>query len=187
MILTTPYLHVQAIRRRYRDMGRPTLCKPGGYLLNLSSAGVPAVGTETLATVTVDPDSDFVWLSWYYYRQDIPWDPEVAGNGEENDVANQAEIEIRILRTGEALGVPSFQPPILQDWWMNVQQASEVLGTFEGGTDDPIGLWRHYLPEPRIIGAGEAIAARWRAVESGGALQGMILYLSGVRLYTIGG
>lgn len=189
MIVSSPYFHVQAIRRRYRDEGKPTRARPGGYALNLN---FPAAGASTdvlMASLTVDSDSDFVWTSSYFYEQVGPWDPNVAANGEE--ATSAGDLQITLGWTGEKLSTPGFIQPQFFD-----RGASSFGGTDGFGSTEALeaegaaqgmspGIWRMFWPEPITIPAAASVTVE---LSAGGFVvhQGNILFFSGVRLY-VGG
>ena len=196
MIVSTPYLHVQAIRRMYRDQGKPTSCRPGSYSMNLSlltGGGFAPAGSRRISTTTIDKDSDFVWLSSYFYRGDAVWDPEGSDNGEVSSGngggggVDWDTIDIKLLRTGKSLTTPAAMVPMLFDWvFLGGSGFGDSEGTdTDGSTQSDQGIQRCYLGEPVIIPAGETIQAEL-VVGRDNATFGALLVLVGVRLSTIG-
>ncbi len=188
MILSTPYLHVQAIRRRYRDEGKPTIAKPAGYniTLNLPNGNV---GTTVTSHVLIDSDSDFIWLSTYYYVQDAAWDPEVRGNGEITGDAGERNISLEILSTGRTLSNPREVYPSLFDWGAHPFGGNDTGSEMQDGptaNEGEFGILRCYLPEPIVVKGGDRIGATLRIVQAAAPL-GHVLLLSGVRLFMRGG
>lgn len=188
MILSTPYLHVQAIRRRYRDEGRPTIAKPAGYNITLNLPN-GAVGTTVENNVPIDSDSDFIWLSTYYYVQDDPWDPEVRGNGEVTGDVGERNISIQILSSGRTLSNPREIYPAPFDWGAQAFGGNDTGSEMQDGptvNEGEFGILRCYLPEPIVVKGGDRISATIRIVQAAAPL-GHLLLLSGVRLFTRGG
>lgn len=188
MILSTPYLHVQAIRRRYRDEGRPTLAKPAGYniTLNLPNGNVD---TTVENNVLIDSDSDFVWLSTYFYVQDAAWDPEIRSNGEVTGDIGERLLSIQILSSGRTLSNPREIYPGPFDWGAHPFGGNDTGSEMQDGpaaNEGEFGILRCYLPEPIVVKGGDRIAASLRVVQAVGPL-GHLLLLSGVRLFTRGG
>lgn len=166
--VTTPYFHLQAIRRAYRDKGLFTLPKPFTYLLqvNFPNAGVVNPGEIATGRLLIDSDSDFVWYRTSWYAQDAPYNPpqSLSVNTELSswETARPAawEIAIRDLRDGRAWHVVPFIEPILFSGWVGVVAAAtpQADSNLEDVTpivanDVGIGHFPHALPEPIILPA----------------------------------
>ena len=192
MILSTPYLHVQAIRRRYQDEGKPTFAKVGYYLLDMNEPTGNA-GLSFIGSVAMDADSDFVWLSSYLYLQTTVWSSESAADNEEilpPGSSNRQEIQLQIGETGEYLSNPPFMPTIPFDWLQGPivpglnQEGSELIDGEAGVVS--IGTWRHFLPEPIVLKASSTVIGTMRTIVAMPTFHGNVLTLVGVRLY-VGG
>lgn len=191
MIVRTPYIYVQAIRRMYRDAGRPTFAKPGGYGITLNfPGGVGATNDTVVGSLVTDSDSDFVWLSTYFYNQNAAWNPEVAANGIESD--SVGNIKLTLGDTGQQLTTPAFLPLMFVDGSMVafsqtalLPGGSEILEADFAGVRGNVGIWRSFWPEPIIIKATGTVHAE---IQSQGFVSepGNIVYLSGVRLFEKG-
>lgn len=197
MIVNTPYLQVQAIRRRFRDAGRNTYARPFVYVLPVAIAGT-AAGDHGFAALTIDADSDFIWLSSYWMiTGTIPWDPLAPGNGqdlEELSELSRSDRQVRIenLRTGKVISRPQFLPLVMFDRGQanTGQKGSECSVAYEGeiAGQEPVtlGIWRHYWPEPIVLYAGQQVGVTVRAL-AGTLFPGNVMSLAGVRLSPAGG
>lgn len=198
--VNTPYLHVQAIRRMYRDAGRPTFAKAHVYsvVVNIGAAAVEQ-GTNVL---NVDSDSDFVWLSVYHYFQRGAYDAgagsAVAGNesGQEAQLVVEKDILFTVQRTGRRLHNVEFTADTMtgapQLGLIAGQQldpdADKEIGGFAGvGFDngESIGIWRGWLTEPIILKAStQLLVGIRRRGASLNPVRGHVFMLSGVRLFS---
>lgn len=206
--LNTPYLMVQAIRRAYRDAGRPTFAKPGCYGEIVNFAGT-AAGEIARQTLTIDSDCDFLWLSTYHYFQLAVYDP-AAGSGVANNNSGQFLdqtaafiVDIRIEQSGpaRALHDTEFAFDLFSDGFYTavnglpdaLNDQSELMGVgvgVVGGTDlnNAISIYRSFNAEPVILPAQSQVsfAVRRRIANATRAMRGHLFLLSGVRLYPVG-
>ena len=166
--VSTPYFHLQAIRRAYRDKGLFTLPKPFTYLLTVQfpNAGVVNPGDIATGRLLVDSDSDFVWYRTSWYAQDVPFNPPESVSATTEDSTWESErpadfeVKIRDLRDGRAWHIPDFIEPLLFSGWVGVNaagtpQEDENLEdvTPIGGSDVGVGHFSNALPEPIILPA----------------------------------
>lgn len=204
--VNTPYYQVQAIRRAYRDAGRPTYAKPSVYPLILNFTGT-AAGEIVRNTVTVDQDSDFAWTQTYHYFQNGVYDPAVGStvanntSGQFLDLQGSFLVDVRIQRSGgRLLHDADFAFDLFSDGFYAA--VAGLPGTFDdeselqglgtvGGTDinTAISIYRSANPEPIILPAKSqvTIAIRRRIALAQRPFNGHVFMLSGVRLYPVGG
>ncbi len=189
----SPYLQVQAIRRMYKDQGKPTLAKPGWYSLTVNFAGTGG-GEVAQAVQDIDGDSDFVWLSTYHYFQNGVYSPDVGSSvvssesgqcfGNVGAGTQQDIIEVRFLslQNDRALHNLDFisdgfcdfvnfsaaQTPWGSDF--EVGQVQDGGHPFEGegsaiaGGFVALSVWRGWMPEPRILPATSEIQISVRRI-----------------------
>lgn len=198
----TPYLHVQTIRRMYRDAGKPTFAKAHVYstIVNIGTAAVEQ-GTNI---INVDHDSDFIWLSTYHYFQRGAYDPDagsaVAGNqsGQEVQLVVEKDIAFTLLGSGRRLHNVEFtadtmtgapQIGVIAGQQLDPDRDKEIGGAGgvhpeEFDNDGSLGIWRGWLAEPVILKASTqllvGIRRRAAAIQP---VRGHVLMLSGVRLF----
>lgn len=187
MILSTPYLHVQAIRRRYRDEGRPTIAKPAVYAITLN---LPTGAANEIVTnnVLIDSDSDFVWLHSYWYVQDAAWDPEIRSNGEVIGDVGTRELQMMIMSSGRTFSNTGHTPPAWFGWGAWPFGLNDTQSEMQDGpvaNEGEFGLIPAYYPEPIIVKAGDRVSATLRC-ETAIATLGNLILMSGVRLFSGG-
>ena len=198
----TPYLHVQTIRRMYRDAGKPTFAKAHVYsvIVNIGAAAVEQ-GTNIL---NIDRDSDFLWLSTYHYFQRGAYDPNTgstaAGNqsGQEVQLVVEKDIAFTIQGTGRRLHNVEFtadtmtgapQIGLIAGQQLDPDDDKEIGGLggahpAEFDNDASIGIWRGWLTEPVILPAStQLLVGIRRRGASLNPVRGHVLMLSGVRLF----
>lgn len=206
--LNTPYYQVQAIRREMRDAGRPTYAKPGAYGRIVNFAGT-AAGEIARESLTIDSDSDFLWVSTYHYFQLAVYDPavgSVAANNNSGQFLDQTSafiVDIRIEQAGpaRALHDTEFAFDLFSDGFYTAvnglpdafNDQSELMGVgigIVGGTDlnNAVSSYRSFNAEPVLLPAQTQMlfAVRRRIANATRAMRGHLFLLSGVRLYPVG-
>lgn len=168
MLLTTPYLQLQAIRRDYRMRGLFTYPKPFTYIVDVDfpNAGNVAAGESAKGTVLIDSDSDFVWNRLGWYAQDALFAPpqSLSANTEdstwETNRAAVFEFAFRDIRSGRLFHGAPFVEATDFSGWIGVATPGGVQEQYNGadvlgvaGNDTGIGHLPHYFPEPVILTA----------------------------------
>ncbi len=177
LTLSTPYLHVQAIRRMYKDQGKPTHAKPGWYALPVNYVGT-AAGEVARNVLSTDDDSDFVWLSLYHYFQQGAYSPDVGSvvaNAESgqftfNAGAALAGINVSEIRiTPQGSGRTFHNSEFIDDGICDFLEFSDLgqggpAGDFEIGKG-AVGLGHPFEDESTGVGniGGVSAVSVWRA------------------------
>jgi hypothetical protein len=199
--VTTPYFHLQAIRRAYRDKGLFTLPKPFTYLLkvNFPTPGNVTPGEQATGRLLIDSDSDFIWYRTSWYAQNAPFDPPgsiatvTEGSSWETQRPAAWEMAIRDLRDNRAWHVEQFIEPILFSGWLGVAlagtpQADSNLEdvTPVAGSDLGMGHFPNALPEPIILGASTLYEFTLRQRATGAVTDSTHLFaFHGARLFKL--
>jgi hypothetical protein len=198
----TPYFHVQAIRRRYRDRGLFTFPKPFTYLVavNFPNAGNVVSGETAFGNLLIDGDSDFIWNRVSWYAQDVPFNPPQsvsAANTEGStwETGRPAEYELAVtdLRSDRDWHQVPFIDPILFSGWVGVAVAGTPQDdsnredvTPVAGNDCGVGHFANYLVEPIVIPASSLYKFALRQRATGASVFSTHLFaLHGVRLYAL--
>jgi len=207
LAVNTPYYQVQAIRRAYKDAGRPTYAKATVYPLILNFTGT-AAGEIVRSSITIDQDSDFAWTQTYHYFQNGVYDPAVGStvanntSGQFLDLQGSFLVDVRIQRSGSrVLHDSDFAFDLFSDGFYaavnglvgSFDDESELMGValaVTGGSDlnNAISIYRSANPEPVVLPAKSqlTIAIRRRAALAIRPFNGHVFMLSGVRLYPVG-
>ncbi len=214
LTVSTPYLNVQAIRRMYRDQGKPTIAKPGWYALVVNLTGT-AVGEERRDVLDIDTDSDFLLLSVYHYYQNGAYNPDlgsVAANAESGQFIADNALDIQsnliaIRLTPLSSNRPMHNIPFISNAGCDFPQWVGHSNGFSGdwevgrfpllahpregedtltGQDGGISVWRGWLTEPMILPARSEfqVGVKRRAAVATIPLKGNLFVFWGVRLYT---
>jgi hypothetical protein len=198
LTVNSPYFHVQAIRRMYRDQGIPTLAKPFMYVLpvNFPNAGVVTPGERGRGILQIDADSDFVWDRLRWYAQDVPFDPpdSVSINTEPStyEISRYAffEIQLRELDSSHRFQQPEFLESILAGGWIGIAAAGVQTDLNEGdinpvaGQDVGFAALENPFPEPIILKASRRFEITLRNRAAANSTESTHLFgLHGTKLF----
>lgn len=198
--ISSPYFHVQAIRRFYRDRGIFTTAKPFTYVINpfFPTEGAAGINQVARAVLRVDSDSDFVWVNTQWYAQDVRFNPpqSVSATGEistweivraalfrfnfrvlDNQRAFHQDPFIDFLVFGGWSGVTNFNIGLAQD------DINRTLVTPNAAAADiGIGCFQHPFTEPLIVPEGGRVEVSIQARANNAASDHLIAF-HGVKLF----
>ncbi len=199
--LVSPFLHVQAIRRQFRDQGKPTVAKPGWYALPVNFAGT-AVDEQARNILSIDIDSFFVWLSLYHLFQNAVYNSQ-SGQQVVNNSSGQTVnasvgdvVEVRFMPMGSERpmhnldfisrhGLDGFMFTTDPGYPAGELYAAAGAHPLETGGQAVIGVWRGHLVEPVLFepGAQMQVGIRRRVALANHPQRGHLFLFWGVRLY----
>jgi hypothetical protein len=201
--LTSPFLHVQAIRRQFRDQGMPTKARARWYAVPVNFAGT-LVNEEARAVLRVDVDSWFIWLSLYHLFQNAIYESET-GKQAANDTTGQVVsatvndiVEVRLMPLGSERPLHNLDfisRHHLDGFMFRNDSGAQDGELFAGGAhpietggEAVIGVWRGGLVEPVLMEprAQFQVGVRRRLAAAAQPQRGHLFLFWGVAL-TVGG
>lgn len=199
LTITSPFLHVQAIRRQFRDQGLPTIAKERHYALTVNYAGT-GLNEEARQVLSTDVDSWFVWLSLYHYFENSLYDPERGQqllNNESGQIVSATtnditEVRLMNLSTERPMHNVDFVSRHHLDGFMFTTDSGAQDGELFQGAAHPretgvgaIGVWRGHLVEPVLFMPRTQfqVGIRRRLVAAAQPQRGHLFLFSGVSLY----
>jgi len=201
VLLNTPFLQLQAIRREYRERGLFTYPKEFTYLVrvNFPTAGAAAAGEIARDRVLIDSDSDFVWTRTSWYVQDAPFNPpqSMPANSQaanwSSTVSATFEIGLKDMRSGRQYHGDPFIEPTVFSGWIGVDAPGSVLEQENGpivsgvaGNDTGVGHVPHPFLEPVILKASTLFEISLRNRSAGPSVFSTHVFgLHGARLYSL--
>lgn len=197
--VNTPYFQVQAIRRKYRDMGILTTAKPFTYVLlvqfaNEGSAPINQIARDTLQ---IDADSDFIWCRTGWYAQDVRFNPPQSVSATSEDSTWETSrmslfrFNWRILDSQRAFHQARFIDGVLFGGWSGVQSFNAGLSqddvnredvTPDAARDTGIGYYAHPFLEPPILPAQANVEVQIQSRANNNNSDHLIVF-HGVRLF----
>lgn len=193
LTLNSTYLQVQAIRRRLRDEGVPTLARP--YIGYHAICNLPAGVEGSLAqdTVELDSDSYFAWISTYLFITENagPYNPDTTTGNGESQASDPVQVRMENLQSGKRYHAGEFIEGIFFDWWQGARAGALVNAPIQSEFRDgdsstfAIGTWRCPWPEPELLNPSDKLrfTARVGATDVAMPAAGVVFILVGVRLY----
>ncbi len=199
--LTSPFLHVQAIRRQFRDQGKPTIAKARWYALPVNFAGT-TLNEEARNVLLTDVDSYFIWLSTYHLFQNAIYEAETGAQAANNStgqtvnasVGDVVEVRFMPLASERPLHNQDFISRHGLDGFMFTTDPGYPAGELfaragnhplETGGQAVIGVWRGHLVEPIVFEprAQIQVGIRRRVVLVNHPQRGHLFLFWGVSLY----